>query len=150
MNAAVEFIRGHPKVDPTKMAAIGFCFGGLAVYELLRSGADIQAVVCFHGIYSNEREGQRAKTTPVALGAKAKLLLLQGAEDPFVSDADLKFVQKEMTEAKIDWQLHVFGHTMHGFTNPIANSPEKGTVFNPLSADRAWRMMQIFLESSVL
>lgn len=144
VGAAAAALKKHPRVDPARVGAIGFCFGGLAVYELLRSGADIKGVVCFHGVFDREREGQKAKVTPVSPAAKAKLLILHGNDDPMVSEEDLRFVREEMTQAEIDWQIHIFGHTMHAFTNPMAKNPSKGTDYNELSAKRAWKMMGDF------
>lgn len=147
--AALDYIRKHPKVDPNRIGAIGFCFGGLTVYELFRSGADVKGVVCFHGVFDNEMEGYKAKTTPVSPKTIGKLLILHGDKDPMVSDQDLQRVKQEMTEAGIDWQLHIFGSAMHAFTNPLANDPNKGTVYNKLSAKRAWHLMRDFFLASL-
>ncbi len=148
IGAALTFVKKHPQVDSNRIGAIGFCFGGLTVYELLRSGASVQAVVCFHGVFAIEREGQKAKMAPLSPDASGKLLILHGHEDPMVSDDDLKRVQNEMTDAGIDWQIHIYGNTMHAFTNPAANNPEMGTVYNAISAKRAWHSMQDLFSSS--
>lgn len=140
--AGLEALKKHPQVDSTKLGAIGFCFGGLVVYELLRSGADVQAVVCFHGFYANEREGQKAKITPISPHIKGSLLILHGYEDPFVTKGDLQAVQEELNRVKVDWQLHIYGDTMHAFTNPEAQNPKNGTVYHQQSARRAWQAMQ--------
>ena len=146
MNAALDFIKKHPRVDPEKVAAIGFCFGGLCVYELLRSGADIKGVVTFHGIFAFSQEGKHVKEVTISSKILGKILVLHGAQDPLVSDTDLKFVQKEMTDANVDWQMHIFGNAMHAFTNPNAKDPKKGTLYDPISEKRAWELMQIFLD----
>lgn len=144
--AAVDFISRHPLVDPSNIGAIGFCFGGLVVYELLRSGADLKGVACFHGVFVEEREGQKAKTIPVSPAARGKLLIMHGHDDPSMGQSDLRRIETEMTEAKIDWQIHIYGHTAHAFTNPLANDPKKGKMYNPVSANRAWRSMQLFFD----
>ncbi len=147
IRAALDFVKTHPKVDPNRIGAIGYCFGGLAVYELLRSGADVKGVVGFHGVYSTEKEGYTAKMVPISPDAKGALLILHGNEDPLCSDEDLKRVRKEMTEARLDWQIHIYGHAKHAFTNPSANNLEGGTVYNEIAAKRAWRSMQDFFSA---
>lgn len=138
--AAFNFAKNLPLVDGSKVGAIGFCFGGLCVYELLRSGAPLDAAVSFHGVFAVEKEGRKAKTTPIAKGIRGSFLLLHGNDDPMVSDEDLKRVRAELTEASVDWQIHTFGNTMHAFTNPKAQNPEMGTVFQPLSCKRAFAL----------
>lgn len=133
-----------PQVDPAKMGAIGFCFGGLTVYELLRSGIDLKGVVSFHGVFANERDGKQAKTVPISPKAKGSLLILQGEQDPLVTPVDLQNVQQEMTKAGIDWQIHLYGNTMHAFTNPLANNPKNGAMYSERATLRAWRSMQNF------
>lgn len=140
MRAALDAAITHPIADPSRVGAIGFCFGGLAVIELVRSGAPLRAGVSFHGVLGSEK----AKTVPIAKKVEGALLILHGHEDPLVSDGDMKAMQKELTEANVDWQMHIYGHTMHAFTNPIAHNPSAGTVFNALSAQRAWQAMQNF------
>lgn len=144
IGAAYQCVKGLSLVDPQKIGAIGFCFGGLTVYELLRSGVDIKGAACFHGVFANEREGHRAKTVPSNAQVGASLLILHGDQDPLVSAEDLERVRKEMTAAGVDWQIHIFGNTMHAFTNPIANNPSTGALYNPRSSLRAWIAMQNF------
>lgn len=131
-------------VDSQKIGAIGFCFGGLTVFELLRSGVDVKGTVCFHGVFSNEKEGQKAKTTSISPAAKGSLLILQGQQDPLVSAQDLIDVEREMTEAGIDWQIHLYGNTMHAFTNPLANNPSNGAMYSRKATHRSWIAMQNF------
>lgn len=145
-NAALDALRKHPKVDASKIGAVGFCFGGLVVYELLRSGADVKRVVCFHGIFASERDGHEAKLMPIHPHIKGSLLILRGSEDPFVTQSELQEVQKELTRANVDWQIYTFGHTMHAFTNPAAQNPQAGTVFHQQSASRSWLAMQNFFD----
>jgi len=142
--AAYECLRKLSPVDPTKIGAIGFCFGGLTVFELLRSGAALKGVVCFHGVFASEREGIKAKTVPISPDARGSLLILQGEQDPLVTPEDLQNVGKEMTKAGIDWQIHLYGNTMHAFTNPAANNPQTGAMYSAKAAKRAFRSMQNF------
>ena len=126
----------HAPLDATKLAAIGYCFGGSSVLELARSGADIAAVVTFHGGLGTSE--------PAKQGAvKASLLVLTGA-DHRATAGDIAGFQKEMNDAGADWQFVNFSHTVHCFALPDANSPP-GCVYNPLSAARAERMMRGFL-----
>ncbi len=132
--------------DPRRIAAIGFCFGGLTVIELLRSGAHLRGIVSFHGIYGDALGGMEAKTAPKSTKLHGSALLLQGYEDPLLPPADIAKFQKEMNDSGVDWQMHTFGHTAHAFTNPMAANHEKGLVFNARSSIRAWQMMHLFLE----
>jgi dienelactone hydrolase len=123
-------------LDATKVAAIGYCFGGSSVLELARGGADIAAVVSFHGGLDT--------SAPAKQGAvKASLLVLNGADDRGTA-GDIAGFEKEMDAAGADWQFVNFSHTVHCFALPDANSPP-GCVYNPLSAARAERMMRGFL-----
>lgn len=144
IKAAFDFLSEHPKVDRNKIGAIGFCFGGLAVYELFRSGENLQGVAAFHAVFRNEKEGKSAKTFPTESGIKGSILILHGNEDPLVPDEDLKRVREEFTKAKVDWQIHIYGNTKHAFTNPMANDPEGGIMYSEISAKRSWRSMQNF------
>jgi dienelactone hydrolase len=140
MQLATRAIRQLPQVDETKVAAIGFCFGGKCVLDLARSGADIRAVVSFHGIYD----------PPPLVGAEtipAAVLLLHGWEDPLAPREQTVALADELTRHGADWQIHMFGHTVHAFTNPQAQDKGSGMFFNPLSAERGWEMVQGFLRS---
>ncbi len=144
--AAFEIIKNRPEVDPHLIGAIGFCFGGLAVMELLRTGVAIKGVVSFHGLLGHCVHGVNAQTVPSASQLKGALLILHGHDDPLVSEEDLRAVQQEFTVAKIDWQLHTFGQTSHAFTNPELLTNQNGLQFNSLSTARAMQLMQHFFE----
>jgi dienelactone hydrolase len=124
-------------LDASRIAAIGYCFGGSSVLELARSGADVAAVVTFHGGLDT--------SMPARKGAvKASLLVLNGADDRGTSPADIAAFQEEMDAAGVDWQFVDFSHTVHCFALPDAHSPP-GCMYNPLSAARGERMMRGFL-----
>jgi dienelactone hydrolase len=142
--AAFNAVTAEPLCDTNKVCAMGFCFGGLAVVELLRSGTPICGTVSFHGTLRSAMDGQQAQTVPLAADISASLLLLHGHDDPLMSSGDLKAVLDEMTTAHIDWQLHSYGNTVHAFTNPHAHSVSQGLVYNPLSAKRSWQAMDNF------
>jgi dienelactone hydrolase len=145
--AAFDVVRQHPLVDSSKIGAIGFCFGGLTVIELLRSGADVKAVVSFHGVLGSKRGDIQAKTVPIAKSIKGSLLILHGYEDPLVSQEDISNMQKELSDAQVDWQMNIYSHTSHAFTNPEAHDKEHGLVYQALSSERAWwAMIHFFSE----
>lgn len=125
-------------VDPEKIAAIGFCFGGLCALDLARSGADLSGVVSFHGLL---HPAEQLETHPIS----AKVLALHGYDDPMVKPQDVNAFCHEMTQAGADWQVHMYGHTQHAFTNPQAHDLEMGTVYQPIAEARALQTMDNFL-----
>ncbi len=138
LHGALEAARAVPGVDPERMAAVGFCFGGLCVLDLARSGADLRGVVAFHGLFTPR---EIPSQTP-----KAKVLALHGYADPMATPEQLVAFGNEMEALGADWQVHVFGRTMHAFTNPEANDPEFGTVYDARADARSRREMECFLE----
>ena len=138
MKAALNAVKLLPWVDDSKIAAMGFCFGGLCSLDLARTGADLKGVVSFHGLL-----GSPDNTKGNAINAK--ILTLHGHDDPMVPPEQVLAFEQEMTKAGADWQLHTFGHTMHAFTNPVANDPDFGTVYQPDADRRSWLLMENFL-----
>jgi dienelactone hydrolase len=138
ISAALSAIKLLPWTDDNKIAAIGFCFGGLCVLDLARTGADIKGVVSFHGLLD------MAKNLPTQ-AVKAKVLVLHGQDDPMVSPQQVSTFQDEMTHAGADWQIHSYGHTMHAFTNPLADNPDAGAFYQADADRRSWSAMQNFL-----
>jgi dienelactone hydrolase len=134
--AALEAGRKLEGVDSSKVAAIGYCFGGLVVLDLARSGANINGVVSFHGLLM--------PSSISSIGIQSKILVLHGERDPMVPLDMVDEFQKEMTTANADWQLHSYGGTYHAFTNPEANDPEFGTQFNKDANRRSWDSMLNF------
>jgi dienelactone hydrolase len=127
-------------VDPNRVAAQGFCFGGSAVLELAYSGADIKGAVTFHGgLFSPKPED--------ISNIKTKVLVLHGANDPTMSQEIITQFQESMKKSGIDWQMVFFSNTVHAFTNPNSgNDPSKGMAYNPVSAQRAFSYMKMFLK----
>jgi dienelactone hydrolase len=140
ITAALDALKKHPAVDADRTAAIGFCFGGLCVLDLARSvPAGLKGVVSFHGLFHPPKLGAQA---PI----KAKVLMLHGYDDPLATPEHVTAIARELTDAKTDWQLHAYGRTSHAFTNPEANSPEHGLLYNAAADRRSWAAMKNFLE----
>ena len=136
ITAAVETGKQLEGVDTSKIAAIGYCFGGLVVLDLARSGIDINGVVSFHGLLMGSDISDK--------GIQAKVLVLHGERDPMVPLSMIDEFQQEMTEAQADWQLHSYGNAYHAFTNPDANDPDFGTQYNQKADKRSWQSMMNF------
>jgi dienelactone hydrolase len=138
MHAALTAARQLPHVDSERVAAIGYCFGGMAVLELARSGADIEGVVSIHGLLGAGDVGNER--------IRAKVLCLHGHDDPMGPPAQVLAFEQEMTAAAADWQVHVYGGTRHAFTNPAAHDHVLGTVYNDAANARAQRAIADFLQ----
>lgn len=139
IRAAFDALIAMPEVDDQRIAAIGFCFGGLCVLDLARSGVELRGVVSFHGLLNKPKELANEEI-------KAKLLVLHGYDDPMVPPEQVNDFCKEMTEAKVDWQVHMYGHTQHAFANPHAHDLQLGTIYNPKAEGRALQAMRNFLQ----
>jgi len=139
IQVALEVVKTFEQVDPNRIAVIGFCFGGLCALDLARSGADIRGIVSFHGLLDKPADIDNQTI-------KAKVLVLHGYNDPMVSPAQVNVFCEEMTQAGIDWQMHMYGQTLHAFTNPLANDINMGTVYNPIAEHRAIQSMTNFLQ----
>lgn len=136
--AGLAELRRQPAVDPERLAAIGYCFGGTAVLELARSGAELCGVVSFHG-------GLDTPNPADARNIRAKVLALHGADDPIVPPAQVAAFQDEMRTAVVDWQMVIYGGVVHSFTNPDAgDDPSKGSAYNARADRRSWLAMRQF------
>jgi dienelactone hydrolase len=135
--AALATLTALPQVDANRMAAIGFCFGGSVALELARDGADLKAVVSFHGVLAT-------KTPAVSGSVKASVLVCTGADDPLAPPEQVNAFEDEMRTAEVrDWQVISYGNTLHGFTNPAANGSMMRTALYSEQADRrAWASMR--------
>lgn len=141
---AFELFKNQTQVDPKKIGAIGFCFGGATVLELLRSGTGVRGVVTFHGIVGDKIGENQAKLQPNKYLPQTSLLILNGYEDPMVPEQDISRIQKELNDANIDWQITTYGHTKHAFMNPEAH--EGPLQYNPTVCKRAWASMELFFK----
>jgi dienelactone hydrolase len=137
MQAAVEAARKRKFADGSQVAAIGYCFGGTAVLELARSGANVKGVASFHGELS-------AANTNDARNIKAKVLVLHGADDPFAPLAQVHAFEDEMRGGGADWQLALYGGAVHSFTDWNAKGSMKGAEYNEKADRRSWQAMRDF------
>lgn len=143
MQAALAAMLALPQVDKHRIAAIGFCFGGLCVLDLARSGTDMLGVVSFHGLLDKPEHALLQGKQPTI---KAKILALHGYDDPMVTPDKVNAFCHEMTEKQVDWQIHIYGQTQHAFTNPLAHDAKLGTVYNKKSEERALQAMRDFFQ----
>lgn len=140
VRAALDVLKKRPNVDPDRIAATGYCFGGTVVLELARSGAPIQGVVTFHG-------GLGTPTPEDAKNIKAKVLVLHGADDPHVPPEETAAFMEEMRKGNVDWQMIYYGEAVHSFTHPGAGSDKsKGVAYNEKADKRSWEHMKLFFE----
>ncbi len=140
-NAALAQLKQDPHVDTTRIAAIGYCFGGGVVLGMARAGADLDAVVTFHGAL--------APQTPAPPGKiKARILVLTGAADPFVPPEQVEALKKEMQAAGARLEVVSYPGAKHGFTNPDAGSYGMTQLAYNAAADReSWAaMLKLFRE----
>jgi len=132
-----EQAAARPDVDADRIAAIGFCFGGLCALDLARAGAPARGVAAMHGLFDPPGLDQPA--------IRAKVIAFHGWDDPMAPPEAVTALAEELTAAGADWQVHAFGNTKHAFTNPNANSPESGLLYDEKAAKRAWAGLDHFL-----
>jgi len=130
--AALDALSCQESVDRTRLAAIGYCFGGTTALELARSGADVAGIVSFHGGLSSPRPDD-------AQNIRGKVLVCHGALDPLVPLAQVAAFEAQMSRTDVDWQVCVYGGAMHAFTNPGANV--EGMAYHAAADRRSWQAM---------
>ncbi len=140
-SSALAALKTQPNVDTSRLAAIGFCFGGTAVLELARGGADVKGVVSFHGGLQTAAPAEPGAVTP-------KVLVCTGADDPMIPPAQVTEFEDEMRKAGADWQVIAYGGTVHSFTNPDAGKTVKldGIAYNAQTDRRSWAAMRAFFD----
>jgi len=144
MNEGLKVLAGNPRVDPKRIAAIGFSFGGTMVLELAYSGAAVAGVVSFHGNLPSPRPEDDKNI-------KAKILVLHGAEDPLVSREEIELFLDSMKKTGVDWQMVTYGGAAHGFLNPSAGKARiTGVAYDRKAEKRAWKQMKDFLQEVIL
>jgi dienelactone hydrolase len=141
--AAMEILKKHKTVDPERIAAIGYCFGGAVVLEMARQGVDLDGVVSFHGSL-----GTKSPAKPGAV--KGKVLVLHGSADEFVSPQELSGFEQEMKNAKVDYKLIQYPNAKHSFTNPDADAMGKQAkipiAYHAEADKKSWEDMQAFFK----
>jgi dienelactone hydrolase len=144
IQAGLEELKRHSAADPTRIAAIGYCFGGTAALELARSGADIAGVVSFHGGLSTPHPGDAANI-------KGQVLVLHGADDSFISPEEVAAFEEEMRQAGVRYRLIRYPGAVHSFTVPEAgNNPAAGMAYNEEADAQSWEEMRRFLRDIFL
>lgn len=138
LQAGLELLKKDERTDASKIFAIGYCFGGTGVLEIARSGAEVLGVVSFHG-------GLGTPTPEQAKNIKSKVLVLHGADDPYVPEAEVEAFEKEMTDAKVSYELVAYPGAVHSFTQKSAgNDNSKGSAYNQDADAKSWIAMQRF------
>ncbi|MGE5456750.1 MAG: dienelactone hydrolase family protein [Methanococcaceae archaeon] len=136
--AGLDVLKHDSHVDASKISSIGYCFGGAAALELARSGADVKGTCVFHGNLKTANPND-------AKNIKGKILILTGGDDNFIPPGEREDFQKEMNNAKVDWQMNIYSGAVHSFTNPKSgNDPSKGIAYNEKADKRSWEAMKSF------
>lgn len=143
LQAGLKALSAVPGVDPARLGAMGYCFGGTGAIELGRSGAALKGIVSFHG-------GLDSPIPADGKNIKAKVLALHGADDPYVPAKNLAAFEDEMRSNKIDWQLVKYGNAVHSFTEKGAgNDNSKGAAYNADADRRSWAEMERFWKETL-
>jgi dienelactone hydrolase len=140
VKAGLAILEQQKLVAPGQIAAVGYCFGGTSVLELARSGAKVRGVITFHG-------GLSTPTPADAKDIKARLLVLHGADDPFVKPDEVAAFKDEMEKAKVKYQFVSYPGAVHSFTRPDAgNDNSKGAAYNEAADKKSWQAMKEFFK----
>ena len=137
--AALDAVRNEPAVDASRVAAIGYCFGGTLALELGRAGAELKAIVGFHPGLNNVRPDDSRHIS-------GRVLMCIGADDPLIAVEQRVAFEAEMRKANVTFEMHVYGGVQHSFTHPrasLANLP--GIAYNERAATHSWIAMRALL-----
>ncbi len=138
IKAGLDALKAQAGVDPSRLAVIGFCFGGTGAIEAARAGLPVRGVVSFHG-------GLDFTPDPKAAPITAKMLICHGADDPFVPPKDVAAFQDDMRRLKADYVFVAYSGAVHAFTQKEAgDDPAKGMAYNEAAARRSWQHMKDF------
>ena len=141
--AALKILQDDEHVDGKRLAAIGYCFGGSTALQLAYSGAELAAVCTFHAAVPTP-EAEQAKAI------KAKLLICQGAADPFVKEESLQKARAAYEEAKVNYEMNYYGGAEHSFTvSDIARAGVQGLAYNADADRRSWQAMQLLFRETL-
>jgi dienelactone hydrolase len=142
--AVVELLKKNDLVDSTRIAAIGYCYGGGVVLNMARAGFDLKGVVSFHGSLSTKTPAQKDNI-------KARILVCNGGADKFVSENDIKAFKQEMKTAGVDFKFISYKGALHAFTNPAATELGKKfsmpIAYNEAGDQKSWKEMKKFFKA---
>jgi len=139
-NRALERLKSHPNVEPAKLAAVGYSFGGATVMQMAYSGAELDGVMSFYGSLQPATPEQAAKI-------KARVLVAHGDADSFIPPERVEAFKKALSEAGVDWEMDVYAGAQHGFTNPYADGYGiEGLAYQEQADRRSWLRMLAFFE----
>jgi len=140
----MKLLQKQTHVDAKRLAAIGYCFGGSVVLEMARAGENLRAVASFHGSLGTENPAKAGKV-------KARVLVMNGADDPFVPTEQIAAFKKEMDSAKVNYKFVNYSGAKHSFTNPDADANgakfKMPLAYNPKADQESWAELQLFLKS---
>ncbi len=139
IRSAFDVLSKRANVDPARIAVMGYCFGGTVALELARAGVPIAGAVSFHG-------GLGTPNASDAKNIKGKILVLHGADDPYVPPSEVESFMKEMRDAKVDWQFIAYGGAVHAFTNPALKGVAGGASYEEKADRRSWIALQSFFK----
>lgn len=140
--AGLDVLLAEPRTDATKVAGLGYCFGGAIVLELARAGEELKAVVGFHPRLATKRPQD-------AVNIRAKVLVCVGSEDPIIPAEERLAFQDEMDAANVDWRMILYGGAVHSFTHPRADRVGiPGIGYHKASDERSWRAMTDLLDEA--
>jgi dienelactone hydrolase len=143
LHASLAVLKAQPEVDAARTAAIGFCFGGKCVLDLARSGADLRAVVSFHGIFDRP---DYPNVTPIA----PRVLVCHGWADPLAPPDAVTALAAELTDGGARWELDAYGHAGHGFTDrSMQGSTRPGFGYEAAADTASWAAMRRVLDDAL-
>ena len=143
LEAALGALRAHERVDPDRLAALGYCFGGTGALELACTGAPLRAAISIHG-------GLKLHDPAAAARIRASVLVCTGGEDPLVPGSDVLALQQQLSAGGVDWQVNTYGHALHAFTDPAADgfgTPAAG--YDARADQRSWRSVSQWLDEAL-
>lgn len=141
LEASLEVLKKQEGVDADRLGAIGYCFGGTGVLEMVRAGLDLKGVVSLHG-------GLGTSKPEEAKNIKGAVLVLHGSDDPVSDWNEVSALKKELDDAKVDWKLVIYGGKHHSFTDPKANAAGRAQ-YDAKAAKDAWKEMTTFLKDEL-
>lgn len=138
----LDTVRALPEVDPRRIAAIGYCFGGRCVLELARSGADLQVAVSYHGLLKTHDPARPGRV-------RARISVWTGGKDPYAPVVDLDSLRGELDAAGADYQITLFAKAQHSFMDPDHDGFAEGIAYDPVAHRIAWAGTLALLEETV-